>query len=122
MPIVSIVTPGIGGSSFIREKMVPHLPRDFEDRVTAFFDALHPGSVSSPKPAVSDWKEAAETIDRFRDRISAYYGFERALIEPVYIADPTDMLKDCAFDVLGIGYEVEHGTLACTGEVASREC
>lgn len=77
-------------------------------------------TTEKPK-AITDWKEAAKQLDRFRDRVSAYYGFHRELIMPVYAADPGDPLKDCAFDVLGIGYEVRNTHLTCTGEVAPDE-
>ena len=63
------------------------------------------------------WPKCAEAIDRFRDKVSAYYGFKRGLIMPVSISDPADPLLESAFTVLGIGYKVSGGELTCVGEV-----
>ena len=63
------------------------------------------------------WAKCAETIDRFRDKVSAYYGFKRGLIMPVSISDPADPLLESAFTVLGIGYKVSGAELTCVGEV-----
>ena len=68
---------------------------------------------------VSDcpWHKAADYIDRFRDKVSSYYGFERELIRPVYITCLDDPLKDSKFDVRGIRYEVKDARLTCIGEL-----
>ena len=63
------------------------------------------------------WAKFAETIDRFRDKVSAYYGFKRGLIMPVSISDPSDPLCESTFTVLGIGYKVSGAELTCVGEV-----
>lgn len=63
------------------------------------------------------WPKCAEAIDRFRDKVSAYYGFKRGLIMPVSISDPADPLLESAFTVLGIGYKVSGAELTCVGEV-----
>lgn len=63
------------------------------------------------------WPKCAEAIDRFRDKVSAYYGFKRGLIMPVSISDPADPLLESAFTVLGIGYKVSDAVLTCVGEV-----
>ena len=63
------------------------------------------------------WPKCAETIDRFRDKVSAYYGFKRGLIMPVSISDPADPLLESAFTVLGIGYKVSGAELTCVGKV-----
>lgn len=63
------------------------------------------------------WAKCAETIDRFRDKVSAYYGFKRGLIMPVSISDPADPLLESAFTVLGIVYKVSGAELTCVGEV-----
>lgn len=63
------------------------------------------------------WAKCAETIDRFRDKVSAYYGFKRGLIMPVSISDPADPLLESAFTVLGIGYKVSGAELTCVGKV-----
>lgn len=63
------------------------------------------------------WSKCAEAIDRFRDKVSAYYGFKRGLIMPVSISDPADPLLESAFTVLGIGYKVSGAELTCVGEV-----
>lgn len=59
----------------------------------------------------------AEDIDRFRDKVSAYYGFSRELIMPVSISDTSDPLRESTFTVLGIEYEVSDAVLTCVGEV-----
>lgn len=63
------------------------------------------------------WPKCAEAIDRFRDKVSAYYGFKRGLIMPVSISDPSDPLWESTFTVLGIGYKVSGAELTCVGEV-----
>ncbi len=63
------------------------------------------------------WKVSAEVIDRFRSKVSAYYGFKIDLIQPVCIVDPKDPLHGCEFDVLGIRYEVHDTQLTCIGEL-----
>ena len=65
----------------------------------------------------ASWEKHAEDIDRFRDKVSAYYGFSRELIMPVSISDPADPLLESAFTVLGIGYKVSDAVLTCVGEV-----
>lgn len=65
----------------------------------------------------ASWAKCAEAIDRFRDKVSAYYGFKRGLIMPVSISDPADPLLESAFTVLGIGYKVSGAELTCVGEV-----
>lgn len=59
----------------------------------------------------------AEDIDRFRDKVSAYYGFSRELIMPVSISDTSDPLRESTFTVLGVEYEVSDAALTCVGEV-----
>lgn len=59
----------------------------------------------------------AEDIDRFRDKVSAYYGFSRELIMPGSISDTSDPLRESTFTVLGIEYEVSDAVLTCVGEV-----
>ncbi len=63
------------------------------------------------------WGKAADFIDRFREKVSSYYGFEPELIRPVYITDLDDALKDSKFDVRGIRYEVKDAHLTCIGEL-----
>mgnify|MGYP006983159180 CR=1 FL=1 len=63
------------------------------------------------------WPKCTEAIDRFRYKVSAYYGFKRGLIMPVSISDPADPLLESAFTVLGIGYKVSGAELTCVGEV-----
>nr|DAG31770.1 MAG TPA: hypothetical protein [Caudoviricetes sp.] len=63
------------------------------------------------------WPKCAEAIDRFRDKVSAYYGFSRELIVPVSISDAADPLLESAFTVLGIGYKVSGAELTCVDEV-----
>lgn len=58
----------------------------------------------------------AEDIDRFRDKVSAYYGFSRELIIPVSISDTSDPLWESTFTVLGVEYEVSDAVLTCVGE------
>lgn len=58
----------------------------------------------------------AEDIDRFRDKVSAYYGFSRELIMPVSISDTSDPLRESTFTVLGVEYEVSDAVLTCVGE------
>ena len=69
------------------------------------------------RPRDASWTKCAETIDRFRDKVSAYYGFGSELIRPVSISDPADPLLESAFTVLGIGYKVSDAVLTCVGEV-----
>ena len=59
----------------------------------------------------------AEDIDRFRDKVSAYYGFSRELIMPCSISDTSDPLRESTFTVLGVEYEVSDAVLTCVGEV-----
>lgn len=59
----------------------------------------------------------ADEIDRFRDKVSAYYGFSRELIMPGSISDTSDPLRKSTFTVLGIEYEVSDAVLTCVGEV-----
>lgn len=63
------------------------------------------------------WAKRAEEIDRFRDKVSAYYGFSRELIMPGSISDTSDPLRESTFTVLGIEYEVSDAVLTCVGEV-----
>ena len=77
--------------------------------------AIAPESFKRQRDAT--WAKCAETIDRFRDKVSAYYGFKRGLIMPVSISDPADLLLESAFTVLGIGYKVSGAELTCVGEV-----
>ena len=63
------------------------------------------------------WAKRAEEIDRFRDKVSAYYGFSRELIMPGSISDTSDPLQESTFTVLGIEYEVSDAVLTCVGEV-----
>ena len=62
------------------------------------------------------WAKRAEDIDRFRDKVSAYYGFSRELIMPVSISDTSDPLRESTFTVLGVEYEVSDAVLTCVGE------
>lgn len=77
--------------------------------------AIAPESFKRQRDA--SWAKCAEAIDRFRDKVSAYYGFKRGLIMPVSISDPADPLLESAFTVLGIGYKVSDAELTCVGEV-----
>lgn len=62
------------------------------------------------------WAKRAGEIDRFRDKVSAYYGFSRELIMPGSIADTSDPLRESTFTVLGVEYEVSDAVLTCVGE------
>lgn len=127
MPIITIAVKGEPYRSY-REQFVEMLPCDFHERVNDFINDVRKEAIAERaeatsaviKPTIS-LIEHAHRIDRFRDKVSAYYGFQRELIEPVYVADPNDVLKDCAFDVLGVGYEVRNAKLTCTGEVKPYE-
>ena len=77
--------------------------------------AIAPESFRRQRDAT--WAKCAETIDRFRDKVSAYYGFGSELIMPVSISDPADPLLESAFTVLGIGYKISDAVLTCVGEV-----
>lgn len=74
-------------------------------------------SESFRRPGDASWEKHAEAIDRFRDKVSAYYGFKSKLIVPVSISDPSDPLWESTFTVLGIGYKVSGAELTCVGEV-----
>ncbi len=63
------------------------------------------------------WPKCAEAIDRFRDKVSVYYGFDREAIVPVSISDVSDPLLESTFTVLGIEYKVSDAVLTCVGEV-----
>ncbi len=63
------------------------------------------------------WPKCAEVIDRFRDKVSVYYGFDREAIVPVSISDVSDPLLESTFTVFGIGYKVSGAELTCMGEV-----
>lgn len=65
----------------------------------------------------ASWAKCAADIDRFRDKVSAYYGFSRELIMPGSISDTSDPLRKSTFTVLGIEYEVSDAVLTCVGEV-----
>ena len=65
----------------------------------------------------ASWVKHAEDIDRFRDKVSAYYGFSRELIMPCSISDTSDPLRESTFTVLGVEYEVSDAVLTCVGEV-----
>lgn len=69
------------------------------------------------RPGDASWTKCAEEIDRFRDKVSAHYGFSRELIMPVSISDTSDPLRDSTFTVLGIEYAVHNAVLTCVGEV-----
>ena len=77
--------------------------------------AIEPESFRRPGDA--SWEKHAEAIDRFRDKVSAYYGFKAELIMPVSISDTSDPLWDSTFTVLGIEYAVHNAVLTCVGEV-----
>lgn len=99
------------------EELINHLEEELGPDLEA-----RAGKADATEPHCTiDCRESVKLIDRFRDKVSAYYGFKHTLIEPVYVADPDDPLKDCAFNVLGIGYEVKNTKLTCTGEVKSYE-
>lgn len=68
------------------------------------------------RPGDASWTKCAEAIDRFRDKVSAYYGFKAELIMPVSIYDTSDPLRKSTFTVLGIEYEVSDAVLTCVGE------
>ena len=68
------------------------------------------------RPGDASWEKHAEDIDRFRDKVSAYYGFSRELIMPVSISDTSDPLRKSTFTVLGVEYEVSDAVLTCVGE------
>lgn len=74
-------------------------------------------SESFRRPGDASWEKHAEAIDRFRDKVSAYYGFKAELIMPVSISDTSDPLWDSTFTVLGIEYAVHNAVLTCVGEV-----
>ena len=120
MAVVSVLIRNNVGGNEVHEKSIPGVPDNLEAYTRAFFDMLENPHEPEPKPAI-DLQEAALTIDRFRDCISSYYGFKRDLIKPVFIADPKSPTADCAFDVMGIGYELHRGKLTCTGEVKDDE-
>ena len=69
------------------------------------------------RPGDASWAKRSEEIDRFRDKVSAYYGFSRELIMPGSISDTSDPLRKSTFTVLGIEYEVSDAVLTCVGEV-----
>lgn len=69
------------------------------------------------RPGDASWEKHAEDIDRFRDKVSAYYGFKAELIMPVSISDTSDPLLESTFTVLDIEYEVSDAVLTCVGEV-----
>lgn len=69
------------------------------------------------RPGDASWTKCAEAIDRFRDKVSAYYGFSRELIMPGSITDTSDPLRESTFTVLGIEYAVHNAVLTCVGEV-----
>lgn len=125
MAIVTITVKQSNAAQSTREEFVSQPPLDIHDRINAFFNEIkRPSTAAEPKPDTKpaiDWQEAVLTIDRFRDCISSYYGFKRDLIKPVFIADPKSPTADCAFDVMGIGYELHRGKLTCTGEVKPYE-
>ena len=77
--------------------------------------AIAPESFKRQRDAT--WAKCAEAIDRFRDKVSAYYGFSRELIMPVSISDTSDPLLESTFTVLDIEYEVSDAVLTCVGEV-----
>lgn len=81
---------------------------DGEERAIVPESFRHPGDAS--------WAKRAEEIDRFRDKVSAYYGFSRELIMPGSISDTSDPLRESTFTVLGIEYEVSDAVLTCVGE------
>lgn len=68
------------------------------------------------RPGDASWEKHAEDIDRFRDKVSAYYGFKAELIMPVSISDTSDPLLESTFTVLDIEYEVSNAVLTCVGE------
>lgn len=74
-------------------------------------------SESFRRPGDASWEKHAEDIDRFRDKVSAYYGFSRELIMPGSISVTSDPLRKSTFTVLGIEYEVSDAVLTCVGEV-----
>lgn len=74
-------------------------------------------SESFRRPGDASWEKHAKDIDRFRDKVSAYYGFKAELIMPVSISDTSDPLLESTFTVLGIEYAVSNAVLTCVGEV-----
>lgn len=115
MPLITVTAKSYMGALFFREHYVKDVPSNLNRSIDAFFDIVD--GAAAPARQSSSLAEQVQVIDRFRDRVSACYGFRRELIEPVYVANPDNVLKDCAFDVLGIGYEVKNTKLTCTGEV-----
>lgn len=108
---ITSVTFGIdhGIPDFLKQ-LEEELGPDLEDRA---------GKACSCDPHCAiDCRESVKLIDRFRDKVSAYYGFKNELIMPVFISDTSDPLKKSTFTVLGIEYEVSDAILTCVGEVS----
>lgn len=64
-----------------------------------------------PCKPCGNWTETAQAIDRMRDKVCVYYGFDRDRIEPIQIADVTNPLKYCLFDCIGVRYCVTEGAI-----------
>lgn len=108
---ITSVTFGIdhGIPDFLKQ-LEEELGSDLEDRA---------GKADTTElPVTIDCRESVKLIDRFRDCVTAYFGFKSELIMPVSISDTSDPLKKSTFTVLGIEYEVSDAILTCVGEVS----
>ena len=127
MPIVTIAVKGATPDRSYREQFVNMLPCDFHERVNDFINDVRKEAIAERAEATSvvtkptaSLIEHAHRIDRFRDCVTAYFGFKSELIMPVSISDTSDPLKKSTFTVLGIEYEVSDAILTCVGETDER--
>lgn len=70
------------------------------------------------RPEASSWLMCAEDIDRFRDMVSANFGFERDRIKPLTIQNAKYPLRMCTFECMGVSYEVRKRQISVIGKAA----
>ena len=96
---------------------IPDFLKQLEEELGPDLEARAGKAWSSDPHCAIDCRESVKLIDRFRDCVTAYFGFKSELVMPVSISDTSDPLKKSTFTVLGIEYEVSDAVLTCVGEV-----
>ena len=66
-------------------------------------------------PQGGTWQTVSEDVDRFRDAVSANYGFERDLVNPLMMSNPMHPLCHCKFECMGVAYEVRKRQISVAG-------
>ena len=97
---------------------IPDFFKQLEEELGPDLEARASNDDAAEPHCTIDCRESVKLIDRFRDCVTAYFGFKSELIMPVSISDTSDPLKKSTFTVLGIEYAITDAILTCVGEVS----